>query len=111
MIVSPAFRAHIEATGIHGERIGVVPNGLSTALFRPHEGERRHFAQWKDRFIVGYIGTHGMAHGLETALDAARMLETENVQFVFVGEGARITSYNVCYKKLLRFKNSTVSIF
>ncbi|MBE0645434.1 MAG: glycosyltransferase family 4 protein [Bacteroidetes bacterium] len=89
VIVSPAFRAHIEATGIPGERIGVVPNGLSTALFHARDGERRHFAQWKDRFLVGYVGTHGMAHGLETALKAARMLETENMHFVFVGEGAR----------------------
>lgn len=89
VIVSPAFRAHIEAVGIAPERIDVVPNGVSSALFRPRGGERRHFARWKDRFLVGYVGTHGLAHGLETALDAARMLEGENLHFVFVGEGAR----------------------
>jgi glycosyltransferase involved in cell wall biosynthesis len=89
VIVSPAFRAHIEAVGIAPERIDVVPNGVSSALFRPRGRERSHFALWKDRFLVGYIGTHGLAHGLETALDAARMLEGENFHFVFVGEGAR----------------------
>lgn len=89
VIVSPAFRAHIEATGIPAARIGVVPNGLSTTLFHPREGERRHFAAWRDRFLVGYVGTHGMAHGLETALEAARMLADANMHFIFVGEGAR----------------------
>ncbi|MFZ1731552.1 MAG: glycosyltransferase family 4 protein [Bacteroidota bacterium] len=89
VIVSPAFRSHIEGTGIAGERISVVPNGLSTALFHPREGARRHFAQWRDRFLVGYVGTHGMAHGLETALEAALMLKDTNMHFVFVGEGAR----------------------
>lgn len=89
VIVSPAFRAHIEATGVSSDRISVVPNGLNPALFRPRDGARSHFARWGDRFLVGYVGTHGMAHGLETALDAARLLEGENMYFVFVGEGAR----------------------
>lgn len=89
VVVSPAFRGHIEETGIPAERIRVVPNGLSTALFHPREGERRHFAQWRDRFLVGYVGTHGLAHGLESALEAARMLKDTNMHFVFVGEGAR----------------------
>jgi colanic acid biosynthesis glycosyl transferase WcaI len=89
VIVSPAFRSHIEATGIPSDRIDVVPNGVSTALFHPREEERKHFARWRARFLVGYVGTHGMAHGLETALDAARLLGEENMHFLFVGEGAR----------------------
>ena len=28
----------------------------------------------KDRFIVGYVGTHGMAHGLMNVLDTAALL-------------------------------------
>jgi glycosyltransferase involved in cell wall biosynthesis len=88
-IVSPAFRAHIEATGIPGERIDVVPNGVSAALFHPREGERKHFSVPDGAFLAGYLGTHGMAHELETVLEAARMLESENIHFVFVGEGAR----------------------
>jgi glycosyltransferase involved in cell wall biosynthesis len=88
--VSPAFRAHIEGCGIPSPHIAVVPNGVSTPLFHERPRERRHFAAWADRFIVAYIGTHGMAHALETALDAARLLGPgAGVQFVFVGEGAR----------------------
>ncbi|MBN1447426.1 MAG: glycosyltransferase family 4 protein [Bacteroidetes bacterium] len=89
VIVSPAFRAHIERCGIPGERIDVIPNGVNTALFYPRAGERRHFSAFTKRFLVGYIGTHGLAHGLESLLAAAKLLSNENVHFVLVGEGAR----------------------
>jgi glycosyltransferase involved in cell wall biosynthesis len=36
-----------------------------------------------------YVGTHGMAHGLASVLEAARALADDpNLLFVFVGEGA-----------------------
>ena len=39
--------------------------------------------------MVGYIGTHGMAHALERVLDAAEMLrDAPAVRFLFVGSGA-----------------------
>jgi glycosyltransferase involved in cell wall biosynthesis len=41
-------------------------------------------------FVVSYIGTMGMAHGLDTMLAAAARLKNTNreVSFLFVGEGA-----------------------
>ena len=39
-----------------------------------------------------YVGTHGMAHGLDTVLDAAcRLRAHERIHFLFVGEGAERT--------------------
>ncbi len=43
----------------------------------------------KNDFVVGYIGTHGMAHGLENVLHAADRLRDTNVRFLLVGAGAR----------------------
>ena len=42
------------------------------------------------QFIVSYIGTLGLAHGLSTALKSAAELQTAfpNIFFLFVGEGA-----------------------
>ena len=42
-----------------------------------------------DRFVVGYVGTHGMAQGLEVVLRAAQILSGTDIHFLFVGEGAR----------------------
>ncbi len=44
----------------------------------------------KGKFVVGYIGTHGMAHGLDFILDAIKGLEKSHpdLLFLFVGDGA-----------------------
>lgn len=45
------------------------------------------------KFVAGYIGTHGMAHALETLLEAARRIAAlptgPEVHFVLLGDGAR----------------------
>ncbi|MCZ7558274.1 MAG: glycosyltransferase family 4 protein [Bacteroidia bacterium] len=91
VVVSPAFRAHIEGTNIPPESIRVVPNGVNTALFAPAQrGDRRVLHDLDGRFIVAYIGTHGLAHALETAVDAATLLQDQSdIHFLFAGEGAR----------------------
>jgi glycosyltransferase involved in cell wall biosynthesis len=40
-------------------------------------------------FLAAYIGTHGMAHGLDAVLRAAKRLQREpNIRFLLVGDGA-----------------------
>ena len=106
VIVSPAFRGHIEGKGTAGEKISVVPNGVSTGLFRPPEeqglprsGGNEDLTEapvtvlpeeLRGKFVAAYVGTHGMAHRLETVVDAARLLlDDSEIHILFVGEGAR----------------------
>ncbi|WP_283638899.1 glycosyltransferase family 4 protein [Marinovum algicola] len=46
----------------------------------------------KNCFVAGYIGTHGMAHALDTLLDAAAILlndpRSENIRILLLGDGA-----------------------
>jgi len=46
----------------------------------------------KDKFIVGYIGTHGLAHGLDAVLDAAKLVAngalSKEIHFILLGDGA-----------------------
>jgi colanic acid biosynthesis glycosyl transferase WcaI len=53
----------------------------------PPERRIRRVRPLQDDFVVGYVGNHGLAQGLETALDAARCLEREPVRFLLIGEG------------------------
>lgn len=79
-----------EGYGIPVESVKLIPNGIDTALFKPMEakGGIRSEYGWGDRFVVMYVGTHGMAHGLEKVLEAARELRGESdILFVLVGEG------------------------
>jgi colanic acid biosynthesis glycosyl transferase WcaI len=95
VVVSPAFQEPlIRNWRVPPEKIAVVENGVETALFAPlpetaNHALRREFGA-QEKFLVCYAGTMGMAHGLETLLDAAAQLRNSNpeVQFLLVGEGA-----------------------
>lgn len=77
--------------GIPEDAMNVVRNGIDTSLFVPgsRDNEIRKSYGWNDRFVIMYVGTHGMAHGLHQVLEAANALRDEpDKVFVFVGEGA-----------------------
>jgi glycosyltransferase involved in cell wall biosynthesis len=90
--VGEGYRRGIHARyGIPEEKMAVVRNGIDTSLFvpGPRDNEVRRAHGWGDRFVVMYVGTHGMAHALHLVLEAARELRDEpDKLFVFVGEGA-----------------------
>lgn len=90
--VGEGYRRGIHARyGIPLDRMDVVPNGIDTALFVPGERDNRIRRErgWGDRFVCLYLGTLGMAHGLEVVLEAARELSGDpRFRFVLVGEGA-----------------------
>src|SRR5262249_2949091 len=81
--------------GIKADKISIVTNGVDTARFRPDTKDQELVVRLglKDKFVVGYIGTHGLAHGLETILEAARLIQRhsdgKDIRFVFLGDGAR----------------------
>jgi glycosyltransferase involved in cell wall biosynthesis len=84
-------RKIIELYHVQPTKIFVLPNGFDAATFKP--GRRLNAARtkwgWGNKKVVLYLGTHGMAHGLQNVLEAARLLRNrKDVLFVFVGEGA-----------------------
>lgn len=93
VVVSPAFKEHlINQWQIQASKISVVVNGVETKLFSPeavHENRRQKLGLGQ-KFVVGYIGTLGMAHGLQTMIHAAVELQRREAEVVFlvVGEGA-----------------------
>jgi glycosyltransferase involved in cell wall biosynthesis len=88
--LTPTFRDDLVARGIDGSKIAVVVNGVDLPRYGPRgrDPELDATLGTRDKFVVGYIGTLGMAHGLEHVLDAAQLLADEDVRFVFVGPGA-----------------------
>jgi glycosyltransferase involved in cell wall biosynthesis len=78
-------------------RIEVVTNGVDLELFQFSEAQRRQVRQaqgWDHEFVVMYLGTLGMAHGLEFVLEAAERMNAQSIAerpaplFVLVGDGA-----------------------
>ena len=93
--VTHAFRNTLMRRGIDGNKIDVVTNGVDLSHFAPQIKDAELVEQLglRDTFVAGYIGTHGMAHALETLLAAAETLQqmpaAQNVRLVFLGDGAR----------------------
>jgi colanic acid biosynthesis glycosyl transferase WcaI len=89
--VSDAFIPHLQTNGARPENIHVITNGVDTEFFHSTSGRDafRSAHGLADKFVVGYVGTHGMAHGLETILKAAERLRTRSdIAFLLVGDGA-----------------------
>jgi glycosyltransferase involved in cell wall biosynthesis len=91
--VSESIRDEIRAHGIAPERIELVPNGIDPDLFSPGERDnekRERLGIGRGDFLVSYIGTHGMSHGLDNVVEAAALLKgRKDIHFVFIGDGAR----------------------
>lgn len=91
--VGDGYRIKLLERNVPSERITVVPNGVALSSHRPHhsaESLRRRFDA-EGKFICSYVGTVGMAHGLEVVLDAAEKLRAmgrHSVKFWIVGDGA-----------------------
>jgi len=92
VVVTPAFEDYlVEHWKLPREKISVIENGVETQLFTPQPAtDLRTKLEMEDKFVVSYIGTMGMAHGLETILAAASQLRDTSPEIVFLmlGEGA-----------------------
>ena len=88
--VSEASRRYIKERGISPEKLFTITNGIDEQFFVPKEKNGLRSARgWSDKFVVLYIGTHGLSQGLDTILDTAELLADESrFHFVFVGSGA-----------------------
>ena len=89
--VTNSFRNDLIARGIDGRKIHVVLNGadLSWCAPRPRDAALEREFNLAGKFVVGYLGTHGMAHGLEKVIEAAELLRhRHDIAFFFAGSGA-----------------------
>jgi glycosyltransferase involved in cell wall biosynthesis len=89
--VTESFREELVSRGIDRGKIHVIVNGVDLARFepRPRDAGLVKKLGLDGRFVVGYLGTHGMAHGLPAVLEAAsRLEERRDIAFLFAGSGA-----------------------
>jgi glycosyltransferase involved in cell wall biosynthesis len=89
--VTRSFKDILVRRGIDGGKIEVITNGVDISQFKPRPKDPELTAKlgMTGKFVAGYIGTHGLAHGLETLLEAAERLRGQDFVFLFLGDGAR----------------------
>lgn len=89
VVVTEAFKANLARRGISPDKVFVVKNGVCLDAFSPRERDPalvRHLGL-EGKFVVGYLGTHGLAHGLDFVLCCAALCPPD-VHFLFIGDGA-----------------------
>ncbi len=89
--VTEAFRENLLARGIASQKLHVVRNGVDLSRYSPRERDEALARELgvAGKFVVGYLGTHGMAHALHRVVEAAQLLrEQRGIHFLFVGGGA-----------------------
>ena len=89
--LTDAFRQKLIGRGVDFAKIKVVTNGANLELYQPRPKKRELLGELglEDKFVVGYIGTHGMAHSLEFIVAALEEVDDPDIHFLFVGDGAR----------------------
>jgi len=92
VVVAESTQPYLIGKGIAPEKICIIPNGMDKQyldLVAATNGQVTQELGLEKKFIVSYIGTHGMSHALHVVLQAAERLKNETaIQFLFVGEGA-----------------------
>ncbi len=89
--VAAASRESLVERGIPSEKVFTVENGIVESFFAPMPGDNavRDEEGWAGKFVVLYVGAHGVSQGLHALLEVAqRVKEYEDILFVFAGEGA-----------------------
>jgi len=89
--VTESFVDDLEGRGISREKVHVVRNGVDLTRYQPRARSKKMTDALgvSGKFVVAYLGTHGMAHALGNVLDAAGLLrEHPDIAFLLVGHGA-----------------------
>jgi colanic acid biosynthesis glycosyl transferase WcaI len=90
---TPAFKENLVSRGINPSKIKVILNGVEVNNYAPAAKKDEtllHKYHLENKFIVGYIGTHGLSQNLKSVIDCAKIVEgkAKDILFLFVGDGA-----------------------
>lgn len=89
--VTYAFERHILARGGRPGHVSVIRNGVDLDFFEPRDRDRDYARALgvDGKFVAAYVGTHGMAHGLQLLVEAAdRLRHRSDIAILLAGDGA-----------------------
>lgn len=93
--VGRGYKRNLVAKGVDKNKITIISNGIDMQLFnsKNHPSEIRKRYNLDGSFVCGYVGTIGMACGLDVAVRAAQVLKDRGhnrIKFMLVGDGSEL---------------------
>jgi len=93
VVVTQGIFDRLDQRGFPVQKLINIPNGANTEMFKFQPSERERLRSELDlhgKFIAIYAGIHGLAQGLETIIEAARLLQsTAEIHFLLIGDGPK----------------------
>lgn len=93
--VGPGYREDLlHRKEVPENKLSIITNGVDREMFQPQARSQKIMERYGilNRFICGYVGTIGLASGLDCALEAARILKQRgrnDIRILLVGDGER----------------------
>lgn len=92
-VLTPAFKqALISKKGIEEDKICFIPNGADLDIFQPGPKDNwvREKYNLEDKFVITYMGAHGVANHLESLLEVGKEFkQDEDIVILLIGDGMR----------------------
>ena len=108
IVVTDSFKQIIQNKyQVSDKKIHVIKNGVDIKKFKNREKDQKLLAELRieDKTTVGYIGTHGLAHGLDFIFN--NIPKDDKLHFLFIGDGAKRNEL-AALKNKLDLKNITM---
>ncbi len=89
LAVTVGIQDFIVDMGYAKDKVPLITNGVDHTVFTDSVEPDAEIARYRDdgRMLAIYAGTHGMAHALNTILEAAERLRDQPIRFVLIGDG------------------------
>ncbi len=109
IVVTDSFKKMLIKCKVEESKIEVVKNGVYMHKYIPSEKPEKLVQELGlgNKFVITYIGTLGMAHGLNFILDCFREIQEPDIHLLLIGEGA-MKSRLVNQKASLALENVSI---
>ena len=92
IVVTNNFKRILTSNGINSNKIFVHKNGVMLDKFKFNNKSKKiiNSLNLEGKTIIGYVGTHGMAHNLSFIINTLPEIKKKlpDVKFLFIGDGA-----------------------
>ena len=94
-VLTPAFKTKLIEKGVQQEKIIFIPNAADFGLAEKFQTDIFDSQEFKrtlgleNKFVITYIGVHGLANHLIQLIEAAVFLEETKIVFQLIGSGAQ----------------------